>query len=222
MGKREILFRGKRVDNEEWAYGDLVKARDKTYIHPNANTFEVKKSGLSNCVVMREVIPETVGQYTGVRDESSKSIFEGDIVKSKCTKGEFTGFKIIGKVIFKNGAFGLYRNCFIAFDDSIISEVIGNLYDDPELLKNNRRQKMVNSESVLDAYRRDVAREILGKVFNAVEEVRLDCEFQDEKGNWLIDEGQFLGNFTFGKLFEIAEEYGVDLIKRDWLQEAEK
>lgn len=77
-------------------------------------------------------------------------------------------------------------------------------------------------ESVLDAYRRDVAREILQKVFKAVEEARLDCEFQDEKGNWLMDEGQFLGDFTSGKLFEIAGEYGIDLLKNNSLKEAEK
>lgn len=81
---------------------------------------------------------------------------------------------------------------------------------------------MVNMETVLDAYRKDIAREILQKVFNAVEEVRLDCEFLDEKGNWLMDEGQFLGDFTLGKLFEIAGEYGSDLLENNSLQEAEK
>ena len=77
---------------------------------------------------------------------------------------------------------------------------------------------MVNVESVLDAYRKDVAREILGKVYKAVEEVRLDCEFQDEKGNWLMDEEQFLGDFTLGKLFEIAGEYGVDLLENNYAE----
>lgn len=81
---------------------------------------------------------------------------------------------------------------------------------------------MVNVESVLDAYRKDIAREILVKVYKAVEEARLDCEFQDEKGNWLMDEGQFLGDFTLGKLFEIAREYGIDLLENNSLQEAEK
>lgn len=81
---------------------------------------------------------------------------------------------------------------------------------------------MVNVETVLDAYCRDVAREILVKVYKAVEEARLDCEFQDEKGNWLMDEGQFLGDFTLGKLFEIAGEYGIDLLENNSLQEAEK
>ena len=55
-------------------------------------------------------------------------------------------------------------------------------------------------ESVLDAYRKDIAREILQKVFNAVEEVRLDCEFQDEEGTWFMDSGQFFLRFYDRKI----------------------
>lgn len=128
---REILFRGKRVNNGEWAYGDLVKARDKTYIHPNANTFEVKKSSLSNCVVMREVIPETVGQYTGLTDKNGTKIFEGDMV--------YKNGVIIRKVEWEEESTGFFP--FTVIEDGGKSyvgaeecEVIGNIYDNPELL----------------------------------------------------------------------------------------
>ena len=60
----------------------------------------------------------------------------------------------------------------------------------------------------------EVAKEVLDKVYKAVEQVRLDCEFQNEKGEWLMDEGDFLAEFTFGALREIYAEYGIDIFKR--------
>ena len=69
---REILFRGKRVDNNEWTEGYLYKIWNKVFLlwgmtgdSPN----------------MEEVIPETVGQYTGIKDDQDVRIFEGDIVE---------------------------------------------------------------------------------------------------------------------------------------------
>ena len=69
---REILFRGKRVDNDEWTEGFFFKSWNKVFLlwgmtgdSPN----------------MEEVKPETVGQYTGFRDDQDVRIFEGDIVE---------------------------------------------------------------------------------------------------------------------------------------------
>lgn len=70
---REILFRGKRTDNGEWVYGDLLHPTedDKDYY---IEDFTQKKN---NC---HAVIPETIGQYTGVTDMNNKHIFEGDVI----------------------------------------------------------------------------------------------------------------------------------------------
>ena len=122
---REILFRGKRVDNGEWVEGLPYKA---------------KYGGISAIVNNDEerflVIPETVGQFTGLTDNNGKKIFEGDIVEGADFTVEDGGY---GVVSFDDGAFEVSGNNIIGtFHENYWGkefEVIGNIQDNPELLE---------------------------------------------------------------------------------------
>lgn len=130
---REILFRGKRVDNGEWVEGFFTKSGDRTFILID-NDFAV------GYVKMKEVIPETVGQYTGLTDKNGKKIFEGDIVAEDC------GWK--GLVEFFTEDIGSCGCCVPQFDGSGFKAkyknddsgvdmrsctIVGNIYDNPEM-----------------------------------------------------------------------------------------
>ena len=115
---REIIFRGKRTNNGEWVEGFYFEdtgGLSVIQIPRTPNTFTVD--------------PETVGQYTGLKDKYNKEIYEGDI----CWDDEEENY---GEVRFLDGGFSyIWQNiCVDLFeiDDSI--EIVGNIHDNPELL----------------------------------------------------------------------------------------
>lgn len=130
---REILFRGKRIDNGEWETGSLVYARMGT---------SEEQAGIADKMTAYHtpVIPDTVGQYTGLTDKNGKKIFEGDIVKYIEIDIDGSDDKYIG-VIYYNQSKANYviqkRKYMVNFVTSWIGdvEVIGNIYDNPELLE---------------------------------------------------------------------------------------
>ena len=134
MTNREILFRGKRVDNGEWVYGFYVerKSDSATYIVTSTIGASIYSEINNMTATAFRVIPETVGQYTGLKDKNGKRIFEGDILS---INRHLQGIQIE----FDNGCYiGVANNRKykhrLEFDTPNIYEVIGNIYDNPELL----------------------------------------------------------------------------------------
>ncbi len=131
---REILFRGKQRRNGQWIYGNYIGLDDdNTFICPRHE----EASSLS-CIdlvrlSMESVNPETIGQYTGETDKNGKKIFEGDIVR--------VNDKFIDTVVFGTGCFCMDKQIMMyeftyQYFDGI--EVIGNIHDNPELLKEGK------------------------------------------------------------------------------------
>lgn len=121
--KRVIKFRGKRVTNGEWAYGSiLMQGSGRMCIYDE-----------TQC--MREVQPDTVGQFTGLYDANGKEIYEGDVMFI----GEVDGIKIYNEVRIKFGCFGCIGEItgeLVPFYGQDITETVaGNIHDNPELLK---------------------------------------------------------------------------------------
>lgn len=142
---REIKFRGKDLNTGEWAYGDLHTLCDHPHIHTEITSypFAGKRSFID---------PDTIGQFTGMLDDSDTEIWEGDIVRM--TDRPYN-LEDIGKVVY-NTRLGCYRLEVIKGNETrryafikseivndgnarvpvtYLYEVIGNIYDNPELLK---------------------------------------------------------------------------------------
>ena len=134
---REILFRGKRVDNGEWETGSLVYAR--------MGTSEEQASIADKMTAYHTpVIPETVGQYTGLTDKNGTRIFEGDIVRYELHDITNTAVTKYGAPKEDSLCYGWYlddnngNTAFLLCKNFIKDyncQVIGNIHDNPELLK---------------------------------------------------------------------------------------
>lgn len=158
---REILFRGKDKDDGNWYEGYYLQLHDTTYCCMSSDNVDEANRlnkenehhyivfeqmtdwGLPNKHLRAEVAPETVCQYTGLTDKNGRKIFEGDIIKiNEDVKEAFGIFD--GSVIYRGGSFiignsnssGMLNSLFVISDINYVlrGEVIGNIFDNPDLI----------------------------------------------------------------------------------------
>lgn len=157
---RDIKFRGKRVGNGEWVYGSLVKSPNdslnKAYISIDCEASYDERVGYFNNGSMRvlsehfPVIPETVVQFTGLRDKNGKEIYEGDVLRYYSDARIFLpteggGWELKGNPHLEERAVVEWSNClsaYMAHEGTLYlyainrkSEIIGNIYENAELME---------------------------------------------------------------------------------------
>ena len=136
---REILFRGKCVDSDKWEQGYYIVTYD-------GSVSAIKNDGFN------KVVPETVSQYTGLQDKNGKKIFEGDIVKMSYRGDVLTAVVRFGNYNQPDKILKTHLGFYFDFDTVNFEdfrkdvgywtgrtfgeiEVIGNIYDDLDLIK---------------------------------------------------------------------------------------
>lgn len=145
--KREILFRGKSIQNGKWLYGNIQIPEapyDEYFMWDNGWQMQVD--------------PDTIGQYTGLIDKNGKKIFEGDILRFKVPNGTIRYFVVewasedrilrplsnfvpdgnpfrISGWCFNWEGHRLYPSVIDGVPDNEVMEIVGNIHDNPELIK---------------------------------------------------------------------------------------
>ena len=133
---REISFRGKRIDNGQWVYGGFYKEPTNDI---KSGFSYIVTSSLTFAGNAHAVIPETVGQFTGLTDKHGNKIFEGDVLQGDDIEDDVYYVVRIGQSDENRYECFLDFNgdnqCWLPFIDSFNRmKIIGNIHDNPELL----------------------------------------------------------------------------------------
>lgn len=136
---REILFRGFNEKNNKWLHGYFFVNRGKHFVVED----EIQTDPLANWTDF-VVNPDTIGQYTGLKDKDGNKIFEGDILEYIGKREDNMNKVYRRKVVFRKGMFALLSkelqtysalNYHYMKDGRSVWRVIGNIHDNPELIK---------------------------------------------------------------------------------------
>ena len=149
--EREIKFRGKRLDNGEWVYGSLLQLNDESYIYPN---MYADLEDIDFGYGFQKVNPDTVGQFTELKDKTGKEIYEGDLLryppKDKWEENNFYSNEVFWHnndccdrhIGWQMNRIHFYGHICGTSDCSQMKPsttnkmvIIGNIHDKPDLLK---------------------------------------------------------------------------------------
>lgn len=139
---REIKFRAKIKPTGKWIYGDIAHVQGEPCIQTDVSEENKHTIGWN-------VVPESICQFTGLQDKNGKKIYEGDIVNWH-NKNYVIVFKDgmfyasieeCNRRVYVYGGFPLYSisNTLTTLDEDAICEIIGNIYDNPELLEGGKK-----------------------------------------------------------------------------------
>ena len=144
---RTIKFRGIGKRTKTWIYGNLIQLGGAYIISPIFNKYEIVPDHSTECALgfhedeFDVIEPDSLGQFTGLLDKNGNEIYEGDIVKTKGNWGGVVTWNSRGYFYINDGysteepdltPLGSL-NCYVRRD----IEIVGNIHDNPELLKNN-------------------------------------------------------------------------------------